>query len=77
MKTTINFRISGNQKEQLQNLADLEGVKISELIRKIINDYLSDLGEEEDFSSYDEMITLQDNDTSKHGSSDIDNFVVS
>ena len=43
MKTTINFRVKEEQKEDLQILADQRCVKISVIIREIISDYLWEL----------------------------------
>ena len=40
MQTTINFRISEEQKEQLQSLADQRGEKISAVLRGVITNYL-------------------------------------
>lgn len=45
MLTTINFRISENQKEELQKLADFKRLKISELLRVIIERHLENLRE--------------------------------
>ncbi|PKG43797.1 hypothetical protein [Psychroflexus sp. MES1-P1E] len=42
MLTTINFRISENQKEKLQVLAEEKDEKISTVLREIIENYLED-----------------------------------
>ncbi|MCL7765030.1 hypothetical protein MPF19_16525 [Polaribacter sp. Z014] len=43
MKTTVNFRIYNEYKEELQILANKRGEKISVIIREIISDYLCEL----------------------------------
>lgn len=53
METTINFRISYEQKDHLQNLAEERGVKISVIAREIIIDYLDNLDTDEDDYGFD------------------------
>lgn len=44
MKTTINFRVTSEVKEQLEFLADEEGETISDIVRGIIIQYLREKG---------------------------------
>ncbi|PQJ81479.1 ribbon-helix-helix domain-containing protein [Polaribacter glomeratus] len=38
--TTINFRIDELSKDELQEIADQKGIKVSNLVRDIITEYL-------------------------------------
>ena len=44
MKTTINFRVEHEVKEQLEFLAEADGITISEVVRDIIIDNLIERG---------------------------------
>jgi predicted DNA-binding protein len=68
MSTTLNFRIKEEQKDQLKLLAEQQGVKISELMRDIIADYLDqyeftysgDLLECDEVDDFEEDISNED-----------------
>lgn len=42
--TSITFRCSEDLKEQLEYLADINGMKISKLIRDLLEDYVKEEG---------------------------------
>ncbi|WP_027880552.1 ribbon-helix-helix protein, CopG family [Mesoflavibacter zeaxanthinifaciens] len=44
MKTTVNFRVTYDVKEQLEFLAEEEGSSISDVVREIIIQHLRDQG---------------------------------
>jgi predicted DNA-binding protein len=71
MKTsTINFRISEEQKENLQILADNDGVKLSFLARQVVTNYINNLVHYEDEEDVDTKktpdIILDSFDTDHH-----------
>lgn len=47
MEKTINFRISEENKQELQFIAEEKEIKVSHLIREIINDFIEDYYEGE------------------------------
>lgn len=47
MEKTINFRISEENKQELQFIAEEKEIKVSHLVREIINDFIEDYYEDE------------------------------
>ncbi|APZ47796.1 hypothetical protein BW723_16495 [Polaribacter reichenbachii] len=47
MEKTINFRISEENKLELQFIAEEKEIKVSHLVREIINDFIEDYYEDE------------------------------
>jgi hypothetical protein len=57
MKTSINFRIEKESKDELQLIANDQGLQLSAVIRDILNDYL-DYYQYEEFDDF--LIKLRD-----------------
>lgn len=47
MEKTINFRISEENKQELQFIAEEKEIKVSHLVREIINDFIEDYYEDD------------------------------
>lgn len=47
MEKTINFRISEENKQELQFIAEEREIKVSHLVREIINDFIEDYYEDD------------------------------
>lgn len=58
METTINFRISFEQKDHLEALGEVRGEKISAIVREIITDYLLDYDYEDNYLGVMEEINI-------------------
>jgi len=78
MQTTINFRITEEQKEHLQLIAGHYDLKISSLIRSIITDYLEEYDdfEIEDDDGYTIELYPPDIKAKKYTNDDLDNFII-